>query len=107
MMHEINRPTRSGRNAGFSLAELIVVIGIMLLVLAMMAPAMKQMIASNRDAEAFNGVSGALTAARAYAVGNGVTTAVTFYLGNDYDSDDYSIRSRFTLSIPRDESEAS
>lgn len=72
------RARRRGRTGGFTLAELLVVMAIIMVVIGMSVPAMKGITEGNAMQSALGKIVGTLEAARTYAVANNTHTYVAF-----------------------------
>ena len=80
-----NRPHHlRGRHRAFTLTELLIVIGIMIIILAMGVPMFRFISGSNSVDGAVNQIKAELTRARSEAIGTGSNVGVVFY----YDSID-------------------
>jgi prepilin-type N-terminal cleavage/methylation domain-containing protein len=69
-------------NAGFTLAELLVVVGIIGLIAAVTLPSIATVFGAGADAQAYNVLSAQLSAARAQAIQNGEFTGVHVQLAD-------------------------
>lgn len=74
---------RSGR--GFTLTEMIIVIGVITLLMAIAMPSFMQIFSSGAEAQAYNIVSSQLTVARSYAIQNSVYAGVHVQMGDAQD----------------------
>lgn len=90
-MNETTRPGRHGKGAGydggFTLFELLIVIGIIVMVAGMATPSIISLLTSGGEAQAYNMLSGQLTVARALAIENQTYIAVHSQLGQKGASD--------------------
>jgi len=89
-MTTMNETTRLGRHGevtgsggGFTLFELLIVIGIIVMVAGLAMPSIISLLTSGGDAQAFNVLSGQLTVARALAIENQTYIAVHSQLGQE------------------------
>ena len=73
---------------GFTLFELLIVVGIIILVLTITLPPMMSMLTSGADAQAYNLLSGQLMVARSVAMENGTHVAVHVQMGQAADVSD-------------------
>jgi len=76
------RQRMTGRRGGFTLVELMVVTGIMLLVMATAVPSIMTLFSSGAEAQAYNVFAAQLTAARALAIRSGTYAAVHVQMGD-------------------------
>jgi prepilin-type N-terminal cleavage/methylation domain-containing protein len=74
-------PHRCGRR-GFTLMELLVVIGVIALIAAVVVPSINSVFTAGSDAQAFNMMVGQLSAARSEAVQNGTFAALHVQLAD-------------------------
>ena len=75
-----HNPSPDARRRGFTLAEMLVIVGIILIVLTIALPAFTAIIGSRSQAAARNVVAASLTRARAEAIRRGVPCGVFFYV---------------------------
>ncbi len=73
---------RQGRRGGFTLAELIIVISIIVLVAGIALPGIVSIFTAGADAQAYNAFAGQLSAARAMAIQSGTYAGVHVQLGD-------------------------
>lgn len=82
------RPSLTRRHAGtsaqgFTLFEMLIVVGIIIMVLSVALPSINSMLASSADSQAYNMLSGQLTVARAEAITYDTPVAVHVQIGQE------------------------
>jgi len=73
----------AGSDGGFTLFELLIVIGIIVMIAGMAMPSILSLLTSGSDAQAYNAFSGQLTVARALAVENQTYVAIHCQLAQE------------------------